>query len=142
MLPEAAQIRMQEMIKSACTTYDDAEGEYPTCISVLIQSADDALIALLPVNCELQSHDLPEVEFDDGTRSTRLARIQMLLESDPWQNPESVKSLREIVSLAVDLYYEDILDIAMEDYWPARYVLEAVANAARRQADALEAEIF
>ena len=141
MLSEAGKLRMDAAFRSAHKSFDHAEEEYPIFLSILIQSADDAMIALLPVNCELRSHDLPEVEFDDGTRSTRLARIQMLLEADPWQKPESVKSLREIVSLTVDLYYEDIRDIAMEDYWPARYVLEAVANAARRRADALEAEI-
>ena len=140
MLSEAGKLRMDAAFRSAHKSFDHAEEEYPIFLSILIQSADDAMIALLPVNFELQSHDLPEVEFDDGTRLTRPARIQMLLESVPWQNPGSVKSLREISSLAVELYYVDICDIAMEDYWTARYVLEAVADATRRQADAIDAE--
>ena len=140
MLSEAGKLRMDAAIRSANKSFDHAEEEYPIFLSILIQSADDAMIALLPVNFELQSHDLPEVEFDDGTRLTRPARIQMLLESVPWQNPGSVKSLREISSLAVELYYVDIRDIVMEDYWTARYVLEAVADATRRQADAIDAE--
>ena len=64
MLSEAGKLRMDAAFRSANKSFDHAEEEYPICLSILIQSADDAMIALLPVNCELRSHDLPEVEFD------------------------------------------------------------------------------
>lgn len=133
---------MEAACRSAATTLDHAEGEYSDCLSVLIQSSDDALIALLPVAFALQFYDLPEMDFDDGTKSTRLARISKLLETDPWNDRTRVNQLREIFHLAADLSYVDIRDIGMQDYWTARYVLEAIADAARRQADTLERDIL
>ena len=100
-------------------------GQFSPWIGRLIRTEADARLLLEPIDPKLGDDEL--IDFKDGTKSTRLDRIDFLLQY--WDDPSKIDLLVEAVDLLEYLIEVTIADQSWEWYQPARDILDALGNA-------------
>jgi len=99
--------------------------EFSPWIGRLIRTEADARLLLKPIEVNLMDDEV--VDFKDGTKSTRLERIDYLLQY--WDDPSQNDRLDEAADLLMHLSDVTIADHSREYYQPARDVLDALCSA-------------
>ena len=99
--------------------------EFSPWIGRLIRTEVDARLLLPPIEVNLMDDEI--VEFKDGTKSTRLERIDFLLQF--WDDPSQIDRLDEAAVLLMHLSDETIADQSLEFIQPTREVLDALCTA-------------
>lgn len=102
--------------------------EFAPWIGRLIRTEADARLLLRPIEVNLMDDEL--VEFKDGTKSTRLERIDFLLQC--WDDPAKMDYLEEAADLIEHLTEVTMIDLGSEWYQPAHDVLVAIGCPRRK----------